>query len=84
MVKEFGDTLEDYMNNNVVEEFQPFYINEINITEGTQEDYWGDGGNSLRLKESYGARAGNDDPDYFAVAVKQGFEVQIALRSDAM
>mgnify|MGYP003145017977 CR=1 FL=1 len=83
MVKEFGDTLEDYMNNNVVEEFQPFYINEINITEGNADDYWGDGGNSLRLKQGYGPTT-NIDPDYFAVAVKQGFEVEIALRSDAL
>ena len=87
MVKEVGPSLEEYMNNEVVEEDNPFYIRRYNATEGLkhEHDYWLQNGNELRLHEGYGANYANDDSaDYFVVAVKAGFTVDIALRSSAI
>ena len=87
MVKEVGPSLEEYMNNEVVEEDNPFYIRRYNATEGLKQehDYWLQNGNELRLSEGYGASYSNDDSaDYFVVAVKAGFTVDIALRSSSM
>jgi len=71
-------TFEDYMNNDVVEDFQPFYINEYKNGE------WTDGGKRFRMQEAYGLIAfdeKSEDTDYFAVAVKAGFKAEVAIES---
>tara|TARA_Y100001937_G_scaffold59578_1_gene81813 strand:- start:1588 stop:2553 length:966 start_codon:yes stop_codon:yes gene_type:complete len=83
MVKEIGTNLRQYMDNVPIESENPFYINYYYTAEGNQNDYWSEGENAIKLKEGYGVTFSNDDPDYFVIAVKQGFEVQIALRSNS-
>tara|TARA_R110002012_G_scaffold294693_1_gene490932 strand:- start:2507 stop:3442 length:936 start_codon:yes stop_codon:yes gene_type:complete len=74
-------TFEDYMNNDVVEDFQPFYINAYKNGE------WTNGGKRFRMQEAYGISAFNENPadiDYIAVAVKAGFKVEIAIESSSI
>ena len=81
MVKVIGTNLHQYMDNVPVESENPFYINHYRNGEWTEND------NRFVMQEAYGAFAYDEAPediDYFVVAVKAGFKVQIALESSSI
>ena len=73
-------TLRQYMDNVPVESENPFYINYYKNGE------WTNNNNRFSLVEAKGIWAFNEkaeDIDYFVIAVKAGFKVDIALESSA-
>ena len=81
MVKVVGTNLRQYMDNVPVESENPFYINHYRNGAWTTND------NRFVLQEAYGANAFNEAPediDYFVVAVKAGFKVDIAIESSSV